>query len=97
MAQVTALADAKAQDNTGSKSLFWGALIAGLLVVYFLPSLIGAIRYVEGLGWLVAFNVLFPGVGWLAGMILACTLRRREPPVAYLPTGYYTQYPRQYW
>ncbi len=49
--------------------LFWGALIAGLLVVYLLPSLIGAIRHVEGLGWLVAFNVLIPGVGWLAGMI----------------------------
>ena len=47
--------------------LFWGALISGLLVVYLLPSLIGAIRHVEGLGWLVAFNVLFPGVGWLAG------------------------------
>ena len=76
--------------------LFWGALIAGLLVVYLLPSLIGTIRQVEGLGLLVAFNVLFPGVGWLAGMILACTLPRREPPVAYLP-GYYTQTPRQYW
>ena len=77
-------------------SLFWGALIAGLLVVYLLPSLIGAIRHVEGLGWLVAFNVLVPGVGWLAGMILACTLPRRELPVAY-PPGYYTQAPRQYW
>ena len=65
--------------------LFWGALIAGLLVVYLLPSLIGTIRQVEGLGWLVAFNVLVPGVGWLAGMILACTLPRREPPVAYPP------------
>ena len=77
--------------------LFWGALIAGLLVVYLLPSLIGAIRHVEGLGWLVAFNVLFPGVGWLAGMILACMLPRREPPVAYPPAAYYTQQPRQFW
>ena len=54
--------------------LFWGGLIAGLLVVYLLPSLIGTIRHVEGLGWLVAFNVLVPGVGWLAGMILAVPL-----------------------
>ena len=77
--------------------LFWGALISGLLVVYLLPSIIGAIRNVEGLGWLVAFNVLFPGVGWLAGMILACTLPRREPPAVYPPAGYYTQPPRQYW
>jgi len=30
-------------------------------------------------------------------MILACMLPRREPPVAYPPTGYYTQQPRQYW
>lgn len=73
--------------------LFWGALIAGLLVVYLLRTWIGLIRQVEGLGWLVAFNVLIPGVGWLAGMILACTLPRREPPVAYAPTGYYTQPP----
>jgi len=76
--------------------LFWGALIAGLLVVYLLPSLIGTIRHVEGLGWLIAFNVLFPGVGWLAGMILACTLPRRELPVAY-PSAYYPHPPRQYW
>lgn len=77
--------------------LFWGALIAGLLVVYLLPSIIGAIRKVEGLGWLVAFNVLVPGVGWLGGMILACMLPRREPPVVYLPTGNHTQPSRQYW
>jgi hypothetical protein len=77
--------------------LFWGALISGLLVVYLLPSIIGAIRNVEGLGWLVAFNVLFPGVGWLGGMILACTLPRREPPVVYPLADYYTQPPHQYW
>ena len=64
--------------------------------MYFLPSLIGSIRHVEGLGWLVVFNVFFPGVGLLAGMILAFGLPRREPPVAY-PPGYYTQAPRQYW
>jgi hypothetical protein len=84
-------------NGLAQSPLFWGALIAGLLVVYLLPSLIGAIRHVEGLGWLVAFNVLFPGVGWLAGMILAVTLPRREPPVVYPPTAYSTQPPRQYW
>jgi hypothetical protein len=67
-------------------------------VVYLLPSLIGAIRHVEGLGWLVAFNVLFPGVGWLAGMILACLLPRREAfQFVYPPMAYYTQQPRQFW
>jgi hypothetical protein len=61
MAQVTAPADAKAQDNQCSKPLFWGALIAGLLVLYILPSLIGAIRKVEGLGWLIVVNLLPTG------------------------------------
>ena len=83
--------------TSAQSPLFWGVLIAGLLVVYLLPSLIGGIRQVEGLGWLVAFNVLFPGVGWLAGMILACTLPRREPPVACPRAGYHAQPPRQYW
>ena len=77
--------------------LFWGGLIAGLLVVYLLPSIIGTIRHVEGLGWLIALNVLLPGVGWLGGMILACMLPRREPFVAYPPADYYAQPPRQYW
>lgn len=77
--------------------IFLGVLIAGLLVVYLLPSIIGAFRNVEGLGWLVAFNVLFPGVGWLGGMILACMLPRREPRVVYSSVSYYAQPPRQYW
>jgi hypothetical protein len=48
-------------------------------------------------GFYASANVLFPGVGWLAGMILACTLPRREPPVAYPLAAYYTQPPHQYW
>ena len=77
--------------------LFWGALITGLLTVYFLPTWIGIFRQVEGLGWLIAFNALLPGAGWLGGMILACTLPRREPPAAY-PTApcYPQQQPGQY-
>lgn len=77
--------------------LFWGGLITVLLAVYFLPTWIGIIRQVEGLGWLIAFNVLCPGVGWLGGMILACGLPRREPPAMYPPTVYYPQQPGQYW
>jgi hypothetical protein len=74
--------------------LFWVALITGLLVLYVLPSLIGAIRKVEGLGWLIAFNMLFPGIGWLAGMILAFTLPRRERAVPYRPVYYLSAGPR---
>jgi len=48
---------------------FWFPLIAVLGVVYFLPTIIGSIRNVEGLGWLVLFNVFFPGIGFLAGLI----------------------------
>ena len=88
-------------NELAQSPLFWGALIVVLMAVYFLPIWIGIFRQVEGLGWLVAFNVLCPGIGWLGGMILACTLPRREPPVVYLPTVYYTHYytqqPGQYW
>lgn len=62
---------------------FWGVLIAGLLVLYILPSLIGAIRRVEGLGWLVVVNLIPTGIGWLAAMILAFMLPRRDPRKAY--------------
>jgi hypothetical protein len=46
---------------------FWFPLIAMLGAVYFLPTIIGSIRNVEGLGWLVLFNVFFPASGsWRA-------------------------------
>lgn len=83
-------------NELAQNPLFWSALIIGLLAVYFLPIWIGIFRRVEGLGWLVAFNVLCPGVGWLGGMVLACLLPRREPPVN-LPAVYYPQQPGQYW
>jgi hypothetical protein len=82
-------------------SVFWVTLIAGLLVLYILPSLIGAIRRVEGLGWVIVVNLLPTGVGWLAAMVLAIMLPRREPPMRYRPMAYppdpYTQAPGQIW
>jgi hypothetical protein len=83
-------------NKLAQSPLFWGALITVLMIVYFLPIWIGIFRRVEGLGWLVAFNVLCPGIGWLGGMILACTLPRREAPAVYPPAVYYPQQPRQY-
>jgi hypothetical protein len=71
-------------NELADSSVFWAALIAGLLVLYVLPSLIGAIRRVEGLGWLIVINLLPTGIGWLAAMILAIMLPRREPPMGYL-------------
>jgi Superinfection immunity protein len=63
--------------------LFWIALILGLLALYILPSVIAAIRGVEGLGWIIVINLLPTGVGWLAALIGALMLPRREPPLPY--------------
>jgi hypothetical protein len=74
--------------------VFWVALIVGLLVLYILPSLIGAFRNVEGLGWLVVVNLVPTGIGWLAAMVLAIMLPRRDPPMAYPPV-HHSQPPGQ--
>jgi hypothetical protein len=86
-----------------NSSVFWIMLIAGLLLLYILPSLIGAIRGVEGLGWLIVVNLIPTGVGWLAALVLAIMLPRRDPPITYprppatYPPAYYTQVPGQRW
>jgi hypothetical protein len=70
--------------NTLTQSpFFWAMLIGGLTVLYVLPIVIGAIRNVEGLGWLVIVNLIPTGIGWLAAMVLAFTLPRQEPRPAY--------------
>ncbi len=61
--------------------LFWVALIIGLLALYILPSVIAAVRGVQGLGWIVFINLLPTGVGWLAALIAALALPRREYPI----------------
>ena len=76
---------------------FWGALIAGLLVLYVLPSVIGAIRKVEGLGWLIVVNLIPTGIGWLAAMVLAIILPRREPTAPQPTYHCYTQVSNQRW
>jgi hypothetical protein len=65
---------------------FWVLLIFGLLVLYVLPSLIGAIRRVESLGWLIVVNLLPSGVGWPAALMLAFGLPRRGPRHVLAPT-----------
>jgi hypothetical protein len=59
--------------------LFWIALILGLLGLYILPSVIAAIRGVEGLGWIIVINLLPTGVGWLAALIGALMLPPKDP------------------
>jgi hypothetical protein len=59
--------------------LFWIALILGLIAFYVLPTVIAAIRGVPGLGWII---VMLPtGIGWLAALIAALALPRKEIPV----------------
>jgi hypothetical protein len=59
---------------------FWIALILVLLGLYILPSVIAIIRGVEGVGWIIVINLLPTGVGWLAALIGALLLPRRQPP-----------------
>jgi hypothetical protein len=63
---------------------FWIGLIAGLVLLYFLPTMIGITRKVESLGLLIFLNVLPTGVGWFAAMAMAFILPRREPPLTYV-------------
>ena len=68
--------------------VFWAGLIAGLALVYILSTLIGIARKVEDLGLLIFINLLPTGVGWLAAIVMAFRLPRREPPVTYQPYQY---------
>jgi len=53
-----------------------------LPVLYLLPTLIGAIRRVDGLALICLINLIGAptGVGWLAAMILAFGPKRLPPP-----------------
>ena len=67
--------------------LFWIFLIFGLPGLYILPSVIAAIRGVEGLGWIIVINLLPTGVGWLAALMLP----GREPLTPPAPSPHGTQ------
>jgi hypothetical protein len=70
---------------------FWIALILALLGLYIMPSMIAIIRRVEGLGWIIVINLLPTGIGWLAALIGALMLPRRQPPPAPSPYSYAPQ------
>jgi drug/metabolite transporter (DMT)-like permease len=87
-------------NTLAHSGVFWVSLIAGLVLIYFLPTMIGIIRKVESLGLLIFLNVLPTGVGWFAAMVMAFMLPRREPPLTYIPSQYppqYQQAPRGNW
>ena len=76
--------------------VFWVGLIAGLVLIYFLPTMIGIIRKVESLGLVIFLNVLPTGVGWFAAIVMAFMLPRREPPLTYIRYPYPPQYPGEW-
>lgn len=61
--------------------VFWVGLITGLALLYILPTLIGIARKVENLGLVIFINILPTGVGWIAALVMAFMLPRREPAV----------------
>jgi hypothetical protein len=61
--------------------VFWLAIIGGLAALYLLPVVIGAIRHVEGLGWIIVLGLL--PLGWPAALVAACMMPRREPAQSY--------------
>ena len=75
-------------NTLAHSGVFWAGLITGLVLLYFLPTMIGIIRKVESLGLLIFLNVLPTGVGWFAAMVMAFTLPRREPPAYRYPPQY---------
>ena len=76
-------------DALAQSPVFWAGLIAGLALLYILPTLIGIARKVEDLGLLIFINLLPTGVGWIAALVMAFMLPRREP-VIYQPVPYPT-------
>jgi len=76
--------------TVANSPLFWLAILGGLAGLYVLPSVIAACRKAEGLGWIIVLNLLPTGVGWLAALVLAFAMPRREPPPP-VPYPYHQQ------
>jgi hypothetical protein len=56
--------------------VFWAALIAGLAFLYVLPIVIGLIRHIDGIAFVVILNC-FP-IAWPAALVAACVMPRKE-------------------
>ena len=64
---------------------FWLAIIGVLAGVYTLPTVIGIVRQVEGLGWVICLNMI--PVGWPTALLLACLMARKVISHASLPAA----------
>lgn len=62
--------------------VLWILVFMTLGVVYLLPTLVGAIRRVDGLALVFLVNLIGAptGVGWFGAMIMAFGPRRLPPP-----------------
>ena len=78
--------------------VLWILVFTALPVLYLLPTLVGAIRRVDGLALVFLVNLIGAptGVGWVGAMILAFGPRRPAPPppatALWTPSAY-----RAYW
>src|ERR1700722_1445761 len=65
---------------------FWLLLFAGLVAVYFPPTLIGLERGGEQLAFVIVLNPVggVTGVGWLGALVLAFGPKRRLPEPVWL-------------
>lgn len=65
-----------------SSPTFWTFLIIGLVVLFFLPTIIALIRSSEEMPlvlWLNALGITIPVFGWIAAMAVACFSSSRRP------------------
>jgi hypothetical protein len=72
-------------NTLAQNPLFWSTLIAGLLVLYILSSVMGAIRKVGGLEWVIVVNFIPTGIGWWPPWSWPSRPDLREPPAAFQP------------
>jgi hypothetical protein len=79
--------------------VLWMLLVAVLIVVYFLPTLIGLIRGVDRLALVFLVNLIgTPAlIGWPAAMILAFGPRRLPPEPTWSPHPGMTHGPTGTW
>jgi hypothetical protein len=71
-------------QGLSNSAAFWILLMVVLAVLFFVPTLIGLLRGVDGLALVFLVNLIgAPAlIGWPAALILACGLPRRPGVVA---------------
>jgi hypothetical protein len=67
-------------QNLANSYAFWLFAFVALIVVYLLPTFVGAIRGVDRLALVFLVNLIggTTGIGWVAAMILAFGPRRQS-------------------